>query len=279
MDAGAGPHRTELQAWRAGEARHLPAVLSLIAGMADVTSWLTLGGLFSAHITGNLVIMAADLVRGGSPSAAQVLAVPVFVVAVALAGQVARICHAAEYRCVRLLLLAQFALLACAFGVSASHRGPYGTHGWLDIAVGIFAVAAMGVQNALLHLAPKRAHNGRDDRERGGRHAVADGTAGGRLAGTPPAVARDLAPARRVPRGLHLGRCVGQDGRNLGLAAASPRVPGCASRTPIRCAGRGCGDGFAAEVATRRTRCGHTCWWSWRQSRHPTGKRGETTRT
>lgn len=157
MCAGAGPHRTEPQARRAGEAQHLPAVLSLIAGMADVTSWLTLGGLFSAHITGNLVIMAADLVRGGSPSAAQVLAVPVFVASVALAGQVARICGAAEHRCVRLLLLAQFALLACAFGVSASHHGPYGTHGWLDIAVGMSAVAAMGVQNALLHLTRRSA--------------------------------------------------------------------------------------------------------------------------
>lgn len=34
---------------------------SLIAGIVDVTSWLTLGGLFAAHFTGNLVITAADL--------------------------------------------------------------------------------------------------------------------------------------------------------------------------------------------------------------------------
>ena len=155
--AGTGPRRTGPQARRAGEAQHLPTVLSLIAGMADVTSWLTLGGLFSAHITGNLIIMAADLVRGGSLSAAQVLAVPAFVVSVALAGQVARMCGAGEYRCIRLLLLRQFVLLACAFGVSARHRGPYGTHGWLDITMSMFVVAAMGVQNALLHLTRRSA--------------------------------------------------------------------------------------------------------------------------
>ena len=37
-------------------ARMLPPVLSVIAGSADVTSFLGLG-LFSAHVTGNLVIL------------------------------------------------------------------------------------------------------------------------------------------------------------------------------------------------------------------------------
>ena len=34
-------------------------MLSLTAGSADVISFLGLGGLFVAHITGNLVILAA----------------------------------------------------------------------------------------------------------------------------------------------------------------------------------------------------------------------------
>jgi Protein of unknown function (DUF1275) len=38
-----------------------PTVLSVIAGTADVTSFLGLG-LFSSHVTGNLVILAAHLV-------------------------------------------------------------------------------------------------------------------------------------------------------------------------------------------------------------------------
>ena len=39
----------------------LPALLSVIAGSADVTSFLGLG-LFSSHVTGNLVILTAHVV-------------------------------------------------------------------------------------------------------------------------------------------------------------------------------------------------------------------------
>ena len=45
--------------------RLLPALLSVIAGSTDVISFLGLAGLFTAHITGNLVILAAHIVTGG----------------------------------------------------------------------------------------------------------------------------------------------------------------------------------------------------------------------
>jgi uncharacterized membrane protein YoaK (UPF0700 family) len=60
----------------------LPALLSCVAGMVDVIGFLRLG-LFTAHVTGNLVVMAAFLVRGGPPNIAHVLAAPVFMAAVA----------------------------------------------------------------------------------------------------------------------------------------------------------------------------------------------------
>src|SRR5258706_8253311 len=49
----------------------LPFVLSVIAGSADVIGFLGLGGLFIAHITGNLVILAARLVAGEQAPVAQ----------------------------------------------------------------------------------------------------------------------------------------------------------------------------------------------------------------
>jgi uncharacterized membrane protein YoaK (UPF0700 family) len=64
--------------------RRLPPVLSVIAGMVDAIGFLSLG-LFTAHVTGNLVVIAAQLLRGGPPHLAQILAVPVFMMAVAAA--------------------------------------------------------------------------------------------------------------------------------------------------------------------------------------------------
>src|ERR1700686_985582 len=64
--------------------RLLPAVLSLTAGSVDVISFLGLGGLFTAHITGNLVILASHIVNGGEAPVAPMLSVPGFMVVLGL---------------------------------------------------------------------------------------------------------------------------------------------------------------------------------------------------
>ena len=61
----------------------LPAILSTTAGAVDVIGFLVFGGLFTAHITGNLVV-AAHYVTGGFGQAGPLLAVPVFVAALGL---------------------------------------------------------------------------------------------------------------------------------------------------------------------------------------------------
>jgi uncharacterized membrane protein YoaK (UPF0700 family) len=63
----------------------LPGVLSVIAGSVDAISFLGLGGLFAAHITGNLVVLAAHVVTGRSASLASILSVPVFILVLGLA--------------------------------------------------------------------------------------------------------------------------------------------------------------------------------------------------
>jgi uncharacterized membrane protein YoaK (UPF0700 family) len=56
----------------------LPSILSTAAGAVDVIGFLTLGRLFTEHVTGNLVVLAAHYLRG-STQIGPLLPVPVFV--------------------------------------------------------------------------------------------------------------------------------------------------------------------------------------------------------
>ena len=57
----------------------LPAVLSTTAGAVDVIGFLTLEGLFTAHISGNVCVLAAHHITGGFSHAGPLLSVPVFI--------------------------------------------------------------------------------------------------------------------------------------------------------------------------------------------------------
>jgi uncharacterized membrane protein YoaK (UPF0700 family) len=48
----------------------------VVAGSADVISFLGLGGLFTAHVTGNLAILAAHPVTGNRIGVGLLLSVP-----------------------------------------------------------------------------------------------------------------------------------------------------------------------------------------------------------
>jgi len=45
----------------------------------DVIGFLALGGLFTAHIAGNLVVLAAHYITGGFSQIGPLLSVPVFI--------------------------------------------------------------------------------------------------------------------------------------------------------------------------------------------------------
>ena len=101
----------------------LPAVLSLIAGSADVIGFLGLGGLFVAHITGNLVILAAHVVTGQTASVAGLLSVPVFMLVLGLTRVLVAGLEDAGRRSLVFLLLLQFLLLAAFLALSIA-AGP-----------------------------------------------------------------------------------------------------------------------------------------------------------
>lgn len=128
-------------------------MLSVIAGMVDLTGFLTLGNIFTAHITSNLVIVGALLVRRGRISPPQMLAIPVFILAVAATWLLAKTSGRRGPALLRLLLMVQFLLLACVliFGVLTIPSGdPQGLRAGI---AAMLAVSAMACQFALLRLA------------------------------------------------------------------------------------------------------------------------------
>jgi uncharacterized membrane protein YoaK (UPF0700 family) len=135
----------------------LLAVLSVIAGSTDVIGFLGLGGLFTAHITGNLVILAAHLVTGGEAQIAPMLSVPVFMAVLGLTRLLASGLEAMGLPLLRPLLLLQFLLLA-GFLMLCVAAGPrIDTNAGNAILAGMLGVSAMAVQNALVQIALKGA--------------------------------------------------------------------------------------------------------------------------
>ncbi len=133
--------------------KRLPALLSVIAGMVDLTGFLTLGNIFTAHITGNLVLVAALVVRGGRMNPAQVLAIPVFIIGVAATWLLARASGKRGPGLARLLLLVQFLLLVGVLIFSAITKPSANPHGLMAVITAMIAVSAMACQFALLRLA------------------------------------------------------------------------------------------------------------------------------
>jgi uncharacterized membrane protein YoaK (UPF0700 family) len=131
----------------------LPAVLSTTAGAVDVIGFLTLGGLFTSHITGNVVIVAAHYVTGGFSQVGPLLAVPVFMAVLALvtlaSGAIAR----AGSPPLRPLLLLQAVLLAGFLGLGVGFGRFPNADSPMAVLAGMFGVAAMATQNVLVKLA------------------------------------------------------------------------------------------------------------------------------
>src|ERR1700689_640211 len=130
----------------------LPAILSTTAGAVDVIGFLALGGLFAAHITGDLVIVAAHYTTGRFGHVGPLLAVPVFIVVlgiiVLLFGGIE-----SKDRSRRALLVVHAALLSICLGFGLSF-GPFSnSDSPMAVLVGMLAAAAMATQNALAKLA------------------------------------------------------------------------------------------------------------------------------
>jgi len=131
--------------------------MSFVGGFVDAAGYIALWGLFTAHVTGNFVLIGAELISTSTGVLAKSLALPVFVLAVTLARLISRAWQRRGRSPLSVLFglealcLVGFLVFGLAFGPLASPDSAPA------ILSGMSAVAAMGLQNgigrvALAHL-------------------------------------------------------------------------------------------------------------------------------
>lgn len=131
----------------------LSFLLSLVAGFVDTAGFVALFGLFTAHVTGNLLLVGASLVKSeGYGIAVRLLVIPIFMLAVMFASWLAQTARKQDASLLGWLLWAEALALLAFFQIGASSSGQ--SHGPADdgwiLATGASAVVAMGIHNALM---------------------------------------------------------------------------------------------------------------------------------
>ncbi len=128
-------------------------LLSSIAGYCDTATFVAADRIFSAHVTGNFILFAYQLVNHTNEySWVKLITLPVFIISVISGGWIA-----SKTSDRYLLLLSEGAFLliggltALAYQMSA-HRG------WMMYTVVMFIVFAMGLQNAFGKLFSKETY-------------------------------------------------------------------------------------------------------------------------
>jgi len=98
-------------------------------------------------------VIAALLVRGGPPNLSQIMAVPVFMAAVAAVWLIAEAADRRGPALARPLLVVHFLLLCCVLIFSVTLDPAASPRGWMDGIAAMIAVSAMACQFSLLRLA------------------------------------------------------------------------------------------------------------------------------
>ena len=136
------------------------ASMGFLAGYVDTFGFIALFGLFTAHVTGNFVLIAVSLADPTqTPSLLKLLAFPAFILGVAACRLLVARCERRGTAATRPVYLLQLVLLL-GFMVCGMLAEPVGKHvGALAMAAGLLGTAAMGAHSAaskllLSHLAP-----------------------------------------------------------------------------------------------------------------------------
>jgi uncharacterized membrane protein YoaK (UPF0700 family) len=127
-------------------------ILSAVAGYVDAAGFLALFGLFTAHITGDLVAAGTAFTgQGNSGVCLRLATIPVFMVSVAATALVTRATRRRGHRpLIAILTMMTLALAVfCATGVTLRSRLA-GLDDWAVVLTGTVGIFAMGIQNTLM---------------------------------------------------------------------------------------------------------------------------------
>jgi uncharacterized membrane protein YoaK (UPF0700 family) len=124
---------------------YITILLAITAGYCDTVTFVSVNELFSAHVTGNFIVFAYDIIKHADTEAwLKLLSFPVFILAVITGGAIA----SRQVQACTLLLL-QGAILT-ATGVICLILLMTGQQGmeWVSLVMAMCIVFAMGLQNA-----------------------------------------------------------------------------------------------------------------------------------
>ena len=127
----------------------LSALLAFNAGFVDTAGFLGLAGLFTAHVTGNFVTLGAALLLDNHGIIGKSLALPEFILVIALARVAGNAMRARQMPVLRVLMATKVALLFAFFALAVGF-GPFpDPDSPAALLTGFAAIAAMALQNAV----------------------------------------------------------------------------------------------------------------------------------
>jgi uncharacterized membrane protein YoaK (UPF0700 family) len=117
-------------------------MLCFVAGFCDTLTFVAAGELFSAHVTGNFIVFAYDIIKHADPHGWQkLLTFPVFVLAVMLGGRIAK-----KWANMYTLLVLEGLLLLVSGAMCLAIR-PANDTCWQVQLIAMVIVVAMAFQN------------------------------------------------------------------------------------------------------------------------------------
>jgi len=127
-------------------------VLALVAGYCDTVTFVAADKIFSAHVTGNFIVFAYQIVTGASIDAwIKLITFPVFILAVITGGWMSKKTSAG------VTLLTEAILLVIA-GIAAFALHLHNQDSLVMYAIVLVIVFAMGLQNAFGKIYNKATH-------------------------------------------------------------------------------------------------------------------------